>query len=42
MKDNKDLNNKEFKSGSGEVLFSLLFGIIAVIIMAIAAHFTGN
>lgn len=43
MNDNdKDLKNKSFKSGENEVLFPLLFGIIAVILMAIISHFTGN
>lgn len=37
-------NNKDQipQSGEGEVLFPLLFGIIAVIIMAVVSHFTGN
>ena len=39
MKDNKD---KIQQSGNGDTSFPLLFGIIAVIIMAIAAHFMGN
>ena len=38
-KNNKD---KIPQSGGNEVLFPLLYGIIAVIIMAIISHFTGN
>ena len=39
MKDNKD---KIPQSGNGDVSFPLLFGIIAVIIMAVISHFMGN
>lgn len=38
----KDNDNKEIKSGKNEILFPLLFGIIAVIIMAVVSHFIGN
>lgn len=38
----KENKNKNSESGKNEVLFPLLFGIIAVIIMAIVSHFMGN
>ena len=39
---NNDNKDKKPQSGNSEVSFPLLFGIIAVIIMAIIAHFMGN
>ncbi len=39
MKDSKD---KIPPSSNGDISFPLLFGIIAVIIMAIVSHFMGN
>lgn len=40
-KNNK--NKKEIHTSEGnDVLFPLIFGVVATILMAIAAHFIGN